>query len=50
MGQFLPEVRGVFKLIEVHQKDLERAINEKGTAPKKESDRHKNGERGAGES
>ena len=26
MGQFLPEVRGVFKLIEQHKKDLERDI------------------------
>lgn len=26
MAQFLPEVRGVFKLIERHKKDLEKAI------------------------
>ena len=28
MGQFLPEVRGVFNLIERHKKDLDKSINE----------------------
>jgi len=26
MGQYLPEVRGVFKLIEAHKKDLEKEV------------------------
>jgi hypothetical protein len=26
VGQFLPEVRGVFKLIELHKKDLKKAL------------------------
>jgi len=26
MGQFLPEVRGVFNLIELHRKDLEKQV------------------------
>ncbi len=28
MGQFLPEVRGVFELIERHKKSLEEAVQE----------------------
>lgn len=41
MGQFLPEVRGVFKLIELHKKDLERSLRSRGSLSTKGKERTK---------
>lgn len=47
MGQFLPEVRGVFNLIELHKKDLERSLKLQGNVSKKGRNKVRRGEHNA---